>query len=148
MSYVICDIDGVLADLTHRLTHIQKQPKDWDAFFDACDGDAPICNMISVAQALSDSYTLVLLTGRPERVRIKTVEWLVSHGLDTFSYLLMRRDGDHRPDHLVKPERLDMWFRTDAAPGDVLCIFEDRRTVVDEWRMRGYLCLQNAPGEF
>lgn len=35
-SVYVFDIDGTLADLTHRLHHIQKQPKDWDAFFDAC----------------------------------------------------------------------------------------------------------------
>jgi hypothetical protein len=30
---ILVDIDGTLADCTHRLHHIQKQPKDWDAFF-------------------------------------------------------------------------------------------------------------------
>ena len=29
----IFDIDGVLADATHREHHVTKKPKDWDAFF-------------------------------------------------------------------------------------------------------------------
>ena len=31
----IVDIDGVVADVRHRLVHVQSRPKDWDAFFDA-----------------------------------------------------------------------------------------------------------------
>lgn len=29
----VFDIDGVLADVRHRLPHVQGRPKDWDAFF-------------------------------------------------------------------------------------------------------------------
>ena len=31
----VLDIDGVLADVSHRLGHVQRRPKDWDAFFAA-----------------------------------------------------------------------------------------------------------------
>lgn len=30
---IIFDIDGTLANLDHRLRHILKEPKDWDAFY-------------------------------------------------------------------------------------------------------------------
>src|SRR5659263_561226 len=45
----VFDIDGVLADVRHRLPHVQARPKDWDAFFAAIgkdpvlpDGLAPV----------------------------------------------------------------------------------------------------------
>ena len=33
MKAFIFDIDGTLADASHRLHHIQNGNKDWDAFF-------------------------------------------------------------------------------------------------------------------
>ena len=33
MRAVICDIDGTLADVQHRLHHLEGDPKDWDGFF-------------------------------------------------------------------------------------------------------------------
>ena len=35
----VFDIDGVLADPTHRQHHVAARPKDWDAFFAAVGGD-------------------------------------------------------------------------------------------------------------
>jgi hypothetical protein len=36
MKAVIIDIDGTLADTTHRLHHIKSKPPNWDAFFAEC----------------------------------------------------------------------------------------------------------------
>ncbi len=36
---VIFDIDGTLADCSHRLHHIQKDPADWDGFYEACEDE-------------------------------------------------------------------------------------------------------------
>lgn len=49
------DIDGTLSDLTHRLHHIQKEPKDWNAFFDGCGDDAPIKHIVNLAISLDDA---------------------------------------------------------------------------------------------
>ena len=35
----VLDIDGVLADVRHRLHHLDKRPKDWAAFFAAAGRD-------------------------------------------------------------------------------------------------------------
>jgi len=35
MIYIF-DIDGTLADVSHRLHYITGETKDWDAFFAAC----------------------------------------------------------------------------------------------------------------
>ncbi len=41
-SVAVFDIDGVLADVRHRLHHVAARPKDWDAFFGAAPQD-PHC---------------------------------------------------------------------------------------------------------
>lgn len=74
------DIDGTLADLTHRLHHIQPPlmadghygPKDWDAFFAACKDDKPILHICDLARTLSSYAPIVLVSGRSDRVRIET----------------------------------------------------------------------------
>ena len=38
----VFDIDGVLADVRHRLHHVTARPKDWDAFFGAAPDDPPL----------------------------------------------------------------------------------------------------------
>jgi hypothetical protein len=50
-------------------------PKDWPAFFAACDKDAPIPHMIELAQSWR-SMTILFVTGRSDDVREKTLTWL------------------------------------------------------------------------
>ena len=49
MRCYIFDIDGTIADLSHRLPHIQKTPKDWTAFFASVADDVPIEHTIKLA---------------------------------------------------------------------------------------------------
>lgn len=138
------DIDGTLADLTHRLHHIQKHPKDWDSFFDECANDAPIAHVLDLASALSNSTTLVFVSGRSDRARKATEAWLVKQGLKDYP-LYMRKDGDHRPDHQVKGELLE---RIRADGWEPIMAFDDRNQVVQMWRAKGIPCAQVADGNF
>lgn len=56
-----------------------------------------------------------------------------------------RPDGDHRHDTEVKPELL---ANAGVGPKEVLCILEDRDSMVAKWRELGYRCLQVAEGKF
>lgn len=149
----IVDIDGTIADLTHRLPHIQKEPKDWDAFFAACDRDGPIPHMIDMLNALGGgNEAFMFVTGRPERCRAPTFKWLrrmfpnwTWDSEDGSRDLYMRADGDHRPDEIVKAELLDRMLVDGARP---IMAFEDRTRVVKMWRSRGIPCLQVADGDF
>jgi hypothetical protein len=43
------DIDGPLANLSHRLHFIQGEHDDWNAFYDACPADKPhrhMCDLV------------------------------------------------------------------------------------------------------
>lgn len=90
------DIDGVVADVRHRLVHLQSRPKDWQAFFAGAAADPPLAAGLELARELGSDYDIVWLTGRPERLRRLTADWLRGHDLPA-TPLHMRRDGDYRP---------------------------------------------------
>lgn len=142
MRTVICDIDGTLANLDHRLHHVKpKEGKvDWDAFFEAAKDDVIIEPIRMLVVALRSRYQIALVTGRPEKTKAATKLWL---GRECVPYdaLYMRPDGDTRADYIVKEEILDKML---AAGHEVQMVIDDRQTVVDMWRRRGLVCLQCA----
>ena len=146
------DLDGTLADCTHRLHHIIRapgddRPKDWRALFAAVGGDTPIMPMVEIAQALlSRAHWVIIITGRPDECRSATREWLTRHfGPRHRLPLYMRRAGDHRNDDIVKPEL----FREAERDGyRIVQAFEDRSRVVDALRAAGYAVAQVAEGRF
>ncbi len=147
---IICDIDGTLADLSHRLHHIKPAPgqrKNWAAFFDSVFGDAVHTDMRIILDRLygNGDHEVVYVSGRMERCRWATERWLI---LNCFppGRVFMRKDGDYRPDYTVKEEILDRQLK--LTPADVLCVLDDRDQVVDMWRTRGFRVLQVADGAF
>lgn len=99
--YAVLDIDGVLADVRHRLHHLEHRPKDWDAFFAAARDDPPLPEGLAVAARLAEEHEIVYVTGRPERVRADTEAWLGGHGLPA-GRVMMRPEGDRRPARVTK----------------------------------------------
>ena len=153
---IICDIDGTIADVRHRLHYIQnedgskKAKPDWDAFHAACVDDTPFRDVIRVVDTLrmgtcGCGYTrlkLYFLSGRNDVVRTQTEQWLEDVGdFGHYAGLLMRKAGDRRPDTEIK---LEMIRELGLTPNDVLCIFDDRQCVVDMWRANGYRVMQVA----
>ena len=65
----IVDLDGVVADVRHRLHHLTGRRKDWDAFFAAAPDDPPHPEGLAVVQRLEVDHDVIYLTGRPERCR-------------------------------------------------------------------------------
>ena len=157
---IVFDLDGTLADGKHREHHLAKSPKDWDAYFEACDGDTPIRHVVQVFLALTgDGHYVEVWSGRSEgkddSLRHKTLKWLLDecgilgtlegpHGRG-FARLLMRSHGDRRPDVELKREWLNDARATDCAPD---LVFDDRDSVVAMWRAEGIPCFQVAPGDF
>ncbi len=99
------DIDGVLADVRHRLRFVAAKPKNWAAFFAAAPKDAVLEAGASFAREAASSHDVVYLTGRPERTRDDTIAWLRRHKLPD-GPLIMRRDGDRRPAVMTKTQAL------------------------------------------
>ncbi len=161
-NVVICDLDGTLADVNHRLHYIKNDDgtlkpyaeRDWDSFNAACVDDKPNRDVIAIMESLVRGYEwgcnvcgsvqreVYFLSGRNDVVRAETIEWLQKHIHEDWDYdelLIMRKADDRRPDTEVK---LEMVQELGLTPDDVLCILDDRQCVVDMWRKNGFRCLQ------
>jgi len=140
---VVFDIDGTLADVSERVHHVRRKPKNWTAFFAGIVQDKAIRSMVRLCNLLHDAgVRIVLCSGRPERYRPQTASWLAREGV-RYDELRLRRDGDRRSDTIAKREMV-----ADLDRDRVLFIVEDRSSVVEMWRAEGFVCLQCAPGEF
>jgi hypothetical protein len=106
----VFDVDGVLADVRHRLHHVAGRPKDWDAFFAAALDDPPLQQGVALARASAEDCDVVYVTGRPERCRADTLTWFRRHGLPE-GELRMRDDRDRRPARVAKPGCCAAWRR-------------------------------------
>jgi phosphoglycolate phosphatase-like HAD superfamily hydrolase len=154
----IFDLDGTLADCSHRLHFIQGERKDWRAFFAACVDDKPIEPAIRTLQALRNGGADIWIwTGRSDEVRYETEQWLEKHGCfrsprlwpPRGEHLRMRRQGDHRGDDTLKREWLseaEQFAKQEYVR--LTAVFEDRDRVVQMWRAAGLPCFQVADGAY
>lgn len=141
---IICDLDGTLCNINHRLRFVKQEKKDWKGFFERMNLDLvnPWCQ--ELLQKFSENYAIVLASGRPDDYKRITRCWIEEHGIDSTN-LYMRRRGDFRPDDVVKEIILDFEILTRFEP---YFFIDDRQNVVDLWRRRGYTCLQCDKGDF
>lgn len=145
---VICDLDGTLCNLDHRLHFVKRTKeegkKDWKSFFDNLSSDLPNDAVAATIDKLSERYPIVFASGRPDDYKRQTVTWLHTYGFST-THLYMRCRGDHRPDYVAKEIILDFEILTRFRP---LFFLDDRDQVVELWRKRGFVCFQVAKGDF
>jgi predicted kinase len=147
---VIFDIDGTLADVTHRRHHVAQKPKRWDLFFADMDKDPPVNDVVDLCKFFLHEgvVNVVFCSGRGEEYREATRRWLWDHviGFDDPSIgLRMRPAGDSRSDAIIKREML---AQLRAEGHDIWFVVDDRQRVVDMWREEGITVFQCAPGDF
>lgn len=142
---VIFDLDGTLADLSHRHHWIENKPKRWDKFFDNDEvfKDGLHTDVAALYRMLKATHHTVIVSGRSDQCREGTVKWLDYHHLYP-DMLLMRKQGDYRPDDVVKREIYDTYLKEK----NIFAVFDDRDRVVNMWRSLGLRCFQVAPGDF
>lgn len=146
MTYVVVfDIDGTVANLSHRLHYVRTKPKNWEAFNSLMHLDTVYSDMRTMYYIMIDMYHVVFASGRGEEQRSVTETWLEDNGFDSYLKLYMRPARDYRPDHIIKEELLAN-MRADGF--EPWIVFDDRNQVVDMWRRNGIRCLQVAPGDF
>ena len=152
---IIFDIDGTLLDISHRLKHIKKTPKDWKAFRDPKEKvhDEPIMPIINIARAFLFNHPrdrVIFASGRSESERVDTVlslsEWFLLAGwqkvtvegklgdaVETYptSPFYMRAENDFRKDTVVKQELYEQILLDGYKPK---LVFDDRPSVIRMWR--------------
>lgn len=135
---IIFDIDGTIADVRHRLHHIQNG-KNWVAFFDEMGNDTAIEAMFELARLNHSACGRnIVSTARPSDYEPHTVEWLKRHKFP-FDALYMRSEGDYRKDDIVKEEILYKMVSDGFNPKLAI---DDKSNVVDMYRRNGISSLQ------
>lgn len=118
------DIDGVVADVRHRLHHLRRH-RAWGAFFGEAHADPLLAVGARLVSDLAGRHEVVWLTGRPEWLRDVTSDWLTGHALPG-TELHMRPDGDYRPARVYKLDVLGA-----LAPREIAAFVDDDREVID-----------------
>ncbi|HSI21986.1 MAG TPA: HAD family acid phosphatase [Methylophilaceae bacterium] len=140
---VIFDIDGTLADVSERIHHLRKTPRNWPDFFAGMAQDKAVHAMVRLCNLLFEAgMRIVLCSGRSEEHRAVTEQWLEREGVK-YHELRLRKDRDRRSDVIAKREMLQGLDKS-----RILFVVEDRARVVEMWRAEGLVCLQCAPGDF
>ncbi|WP_156725128.1 phosphatase domain-containing protein [Streptomyces apocyni] len=129
----VFDLDNTLADTAHRQRYLERRPRDWSAFFAAAPHDPPLRQGVELVLSSAEECEVQYLTGRPERCRADTVEWLERHGLPP-GRVWMRRNDDRRPARHTKLAIL----RRLARGRQVRILVDDDELVCDEAERAGF----------
>jgi hypothetical protein len=122
-ALAVIDVDGVVADVRHRLRFLRAG--DWEGFFAAAEGDPPLGDGVALVLDLARNHDVVWLTGRPERSRQVTRRWLREQHLPV-GELRMRPDADRRPARVFKRDQV----RRLARARDIAVVVDDDPDVV------------------
>jgi hypothetical protein len=149
---VIVDIDGTIADLSHRLHHIEGEAKNWVAFHAGVFQDEPIDEVIQLINGLSKSgYYIILMTGRSDSSSIQTQRWMQQKAGCRWNLLLMREYGNYEPDIDLKLRWLKMLYDGQIAVENVdppKLAFEDRAHMTVAFREKGLKVMHVAEGNY
>jgi len=130
----LCDIDGTLAQMNGR------GPFEWMKV----DTDLPRKAVIDVVNALAESKTMILLSGRDGVCKELSQDWLEAEKVNHHDFFI-RPAGDNRKDTLIKEE---IYFKHIKGKYNVLGVFDDRDQVVHMWRHYGLDVFQVNYGAF
>ena len=124
-TFVVVDLDGVLADTRHRQQWLDRRPKRWSEFFAAAVDDPVLPEGRAAVELAAQAHEIVYLTGRPSNYREATTAWLAQHTLPP-GELVMRTARDHRPARLMKLEALSRLQQR----GEIVMVIDDDEEVV------------------
>jgi predicted kinase len=90
----------------------------------------------------SKGRTIILLSGREDTARNKTMDWLDFHDIP-YHFLFMRNEGDYRKDSIIKKE---IYENNIKGIYNVHCVYDDRLQVIDMWYNLGLFCFNVNQG--
>ena len=138
---IIVDVDGTVADM-NKGQEGARQPWDWHRVGE----DLPHWDVITLVRMLEAAgHAVIFVSGRDERCRAVTAEWLDIFVHVEYHALHMRAAKDNRADDIVKEE---IYLKEIEPLYDVKFVFDDRNKVVAMWRSHGLRVLQVADGDF
>ena len=136
--YVICDIDGTLANPDHRIHFVQCKKPDFESFYAGCPDDVPNEWCLQLIQAMRVDHKIMFVSARREDYEGATWRWLDKHvGGTGYDLHVLRGLKDSTPDEELKVE----WLRS-FGKEKILFWIDDRQKVVDAIRAEGVTVLQ------
>ena len=148
-GFILCDIDGTIADTTHRLHYVkveEGQKKDWKGFFSQMSKDQPRKDVIDTLMKYeSMGHTIIFVSARPDTYREITEEWLerTFNGYKPHLTLFMRKVSDKRDDTIVKQEIYNRYFKDKY---EIYRVIDDRPSVIRMWMSNGLTVLDVGKG--
>ncbi len=135
------DVDGVIVDVSQRLATARELAEYyghdfWEVFFSdellALDKPRPV-GIELVKRAHAEGFHVIIITGRPSRLRGFTLEQVINYTGITPSAIYMRRNRDRRPAEVVKVELLGEALRDGF---EVVEYHDDSEAVLREIRVK------------
>lgn len=126
---IIVDIDGTLADLSHRSPYAKDE-----ALYLKDKLNDYVSGIVALYQeGIGNSAIVILMSGREEKFRDVTNAWLLKHGVENDA-LYMRATGDPRNDSIIKNELFEKYI---AGKYNIDFILDDRLRVCQMWYAKG-----------
>lgn len=136
-SALIVDIDGTLADLSHRSPYSQNA--------DDYAKDGVFEDVVRLVSELSETHHIICVSGRSEEFRSVTTDWLIEQALVRPDELHMRSLDEAKqmvPDDIVKSGIFDTLI---AGRYNVVGVIDDRPRVLRMWRAKGLTTFAVGP---
>lgn len=152
---IIVDLDGTLCNTDHRVVYAQNG--EWDEFHSRClDDDINhgimdlLCAMSPLSNHLYAPFRVTVMTGRNEKWRKMTNEWLRIHEIDhCVDELFMRPDDCYLSDVDLKLGWIEKEFGNfQLASQRILFALDDRDKVVQAFRDKGIETWQVREGAY
>lgn len=155
-EWVVFDLDGTLADITHRLHFLKgvkveganewagTTKKDWNGFNANLHLDVVKKDIRQLHRMVFDAgYNIAIVTGRSSQYSKQTIQWLLENNIP-YNELHMRPEGNFQSDYIVKQKIYDDHFKHRK----IIFVVDDRDQVVQMWRDNGITCLQCQKGDY
>ena len=146
MKYIVFDIDGVIADCSHRLHYIQGDNKNYDKFYsdDEVLKDKPIFNLGTILFNIRDinqqgaEVDIKFITARNIKCLAATTRWIQRNFgiISEEGDILMRPENDYRPAHEVKKDLIEKHIGFE----NILFAFDDDVMVNEMYKRHGVIC--------
>jgi hypothetical protein len=138
---LLCDIDHCISDAAWRDPYLG----DWEKYHLLSAMDKPILPTIRVANAMALlGWRVIMLTSRPERWRMMTMEWLIKN-IVLLDDIIMRANDDYRP---CAEYKLDSCLKIFGSKLDgVGMIWDNREDVLEPFRQLGVTTMLVGAGQ-
>lgn len=153
-SVVFVDLDSTLANTKQR-QHIIEDAReagrevDWDEYSMACTADTPFPGPVQLVRVLHWSgYQIVIVSGRSEVARVRTLRWLHRNAIPFDEVILKPPGNDGVPNEEFKVKAIQAWINANPDHDDLLkptLILEDWPPAKDRMEAEGWKVLLVNP---